>query len=309
MIKRILTLVLLAAGFCAAAQTTADQFASRYATLVKNVGVAGVGVETLLDKWEAAYPQDVEMNFAKFLFHFSKSQSTEVVQKSKNRYLGQEPLMSLKDSLGIPVYFFQENVYDDAVFGLALQYLDKAIQRAPNRLDMRLYRVSALVGYEKESPDMATSELRGLIDYNFTRKPAWEYPGLESVSADFFDVSIQEYCFTFFRYASPSCYEAFKSLSEKMLSFEKDNPLFVNNIGSYYLVYAHDNRKALKCYNQVLKKHPDDLTAINNCIILARNSKDVKMEKKYLPMLIKYSPDEKTVESAKIRLEALSAKK
>lgn len=308
--KRLSAILLLAfLPLLAPAQTTADQFAARYATLVKNVGVAGVGVETLLDKWEAAYPQDIEMNIAKFLFHYSKCQKTEVVQKHKPKYLGQEPLMSLKDSLGIPVFYYQEVFYDDEGFGLSLKYLDRAIQGAPDRLDMRLYRVAALVGYEKESPDMATAELRGLIDYNFSRKPAWNYPGLESVGAEFFDVSVQEYCYTFFRYATPACYEAFKSLSEKMLDYEKDNPLFMDNLGSYYLVYAHNNKKALKYYNAVLKKHPDDMTAISNCIILARNAKDTRLEKKYLPMLIAHSTDENAVSAAKIRLEALSSKK
>ena len=85
--------------------------------------------------------------------------------------------------------------------------------------------------------------------------------------------------------------------------------MFLDNLGSYWLVYAHDNKKALKYYNAVLKKHPDDLTAINNCIIMARTSKDVKLEKKYLPMLIKYATDENTANAARTRLEYLSAKK
>ena len=216
--KLIAILALTAIVFTAAAQTTPEQFASRYASLVKNVGVAGVGVETLLDKWEAAYPDDVEMNIAKFLFHYNKCQEAQVVQKSKSKYLGQEPLMSLKDSLGIPVYFFQETIFDDESFGESLKYLDRAIQAVPSRLDLRFSRVAALISYEKESPDMATSDLCGLIDYNFTVKPSWEYPGVETVNADFFDAGVQEYCVTFFRYASPSCYEAFKSVSEKMLS-------------------------------------------------------------------------------------------
>ena len=306
-------LIVLAIAFLlpllAAAQTTAEQFSSRYATLVKNVGPTGVGVETLLGKWEAAFPEDVEMLAAQFVYHYSKSQHAEVVRLDKPRHLGQEPMMALKDSLGRPVHFFQETFYDDALFGQALKYLDRAIQVAPERLDLRFYRVAALVNYEKESPDMARSDLAGLIDLHFRQKPAWVYPGVEKVSQDFFDLNVQEYCFTFFRYATPPCYEAFKFLSEKMLSYEPDQPVFMDNIGSYYLVYAHDNKKALKYYNKVLKKHPDDMTAINNCIILARNTKDRKLERKYLPMLIQYSEDENAVNAAKVRLEFLNEKK
>ena len=64
--------------------------------------------------------------------------------------------------------------------------------------------------------------------------------------------------------------------------------------------------EVLKYYNKVLKKHPDDLTAIRNCILLARNDKNIKLEKKYLPMLVKYGETENDRNSAKARLTALS---
>ena len=307
--KRILLILALSLPIVVSAQTTAEQFATRYATLVKNVGVDGVGVETLLNKWEAAFPDDKEMFLAKFLFNYTKSQSTEIVRKTQSRFLGNDPVMSLKDSLGVPVNFFQETFYDDAMFGTGLKYLDKAIQADPGRLDLRFYRIAALIGYEKESPDMATSDLLSLVNYNFTHKPQWSYPDMEKVDPQTFDALVQEYCYTFFRISSPASYEAFRKVSEKMLDYESGNPLFMDNLGSYYLVYAKDNKKALKYYNAVLKKHPDDLTAISNCVVMARTSKDVKMEKKYLPMLIKYSPDENTVNASKIRLEYLEGKK
>lgn len=288
---------------------TAQQYAARYATLVKNVGVAGVGVETLLDKWEAASPDDIEMLVAKFMFHYTKAQRTEAVRKDQARYLGQDPVISLKDSLGNPVHFFQETFFDDEAFGLGLKYLDRAIQAEPLRLDLRMSRVTALVVYEKESPDMATSDLSGLIDEHFKEKPAWTYPGVENVNQEFFDLQVQDICFTFFRYASPACYAAFKSLSEHMLTYEPDNALFLDNLGSYYLACEKNDRKALKYYNKVLKKHPDDMTAISNCIVLARMSRNVKLEKKYLPMLIQHSTDENAVQAARVRLEFLQGKK
>ena len=116
---------------------------------------------------------------------------------------------------------------------------------------------------------------------------------------------MQEYCYTFFKFASPRCYEAFRELSEKMLRYEKDDPLYLNNLGSYYLVYKKDSKSALKYYNKVLKKHPDDLTALRNCVVLARHDKNAKLEKKYLPSLIKYTDNPTEKASAEARLSAL----
>lgn len=310
--KRHMILGLLAACLALPAwaqTTTPEQYLKRYETLSKRVGASGLGIETLLDNWAKDYPEDLEMLQYRFLFYFDKSQRAEVVVKDKNRYLGENPTLSLKDSLGRDVYYFQETFYDDELFGEAVSTIDKAIQLAPDRLDLRFNKVAALVGYEKESPDMALSDLKGLIDYNASRKPAWKYPGVEKVDQEYFDAAIQEYCFVFFRYATPRCYEAFRDLSLKMLDYEPNNVLFLNNMGSYFLVSQHDSKAALKYYNKVLKIKKDDITAIRNCILLARNAKDVKLEKKYLPMMARYGETETDKAAAQARLDVLNSKK
>ena len=93
------------------------------------------------------------------------------------------------------------------------------------------------------------------------------------------------------------------------MDYEPDNVLFLDNMGSYFLVAQHDNKTALKYYNKVLKIKKDDITAIRNCVLLARNAKDVKLEKKYLPMLVRYGETDTDKAAAKARLEYLNGKK
>ena len=149
-------LCLLAAllAVAASAQTTAEQYKARYDLLVSRLGVTGLGVETALDKWETAYPDDIDMLCGRFLYKLGKSARNEVVRKDRPRFMGKEPMLTLKDSLDRPVYYYEEAFYDDELFGQALKYIDRAVALAPERLDIRLSRITALMAYEKESPDM-----------------------------------------------------------------------------------------------------------------------------------------------------------
>ena len=244
------------------------------------------------------------MLIGKFSYYLTKSQSDKLEIKEGNRYLGAAPVLTLKDSLGRDVNYFTVTNYDDELFGKATQAIDKAIELNQNRLDFRLFKISALLDYEKESPDMALAGLKALIDYDGHSHPTWEYPGLVS-DKDLFPAIVQDCCFAFYQLGTPGGYEAFKELSEKMLSYYPSATQYMTNIGSYYLVYKKDSKSALKMYNKVLKKKPDDYATIKNCVLLARNDKNVKLEKKYLPMLIRVTPDETEKASAQARLSAL----
>ena len=300
-----LVAVLVSIQFPAHAQKPSQaDYLDRYTLLVNKLGVEGVGVETLLQRWGKDYPDDMDMLLGKFTYYLSKSQSNSMEKLDASKYLGEAPTLTLKDSLGKAVNYFQVTNYDDELFGQATQAIDKAIGLAQDRLDLRLYKIAALIGYEKGSPDMALSGLKELIDYDGHSHPTWIYPGLEP-GPDLFPSLVQEYCYTFFRQATPASYEAFKEVSEKMAGYYPKNTVFLTNIGSYYLVYKHDSKNALKMYNKVLKKDPGDYTAIKNCVLLARSDKNKKLEKKYLAMLAKVTPDETEKLQAEARLKSL----
>ena len=279
------------------------EFSEKYDMLVSRLGAAGVGVETVLNGWAEVDPDNRKMLLARYSYYLTKGQKTTVVSRPGRKYLGNEPLFTLKDSSGADVRYFEETVYDDSLFAIALKNIDRAEALYPLDLDISFMKANALISYEKESPDMALAYLEKLADENMLVGGKWEYPGVE-FSDSLFTGLIQEYCYTFFNIGSQSAYSAFYSLSEKMLGYYPDMTVFMDNVGSYYLVARNDSKTALKYYNKVLKIDPEDYTAIKNSILIARKDKNTKLEKKYLQMLAKYGPASDKL-AAEARLKAL----
>jgi Tfp pilus assembly protein PilF len=94
-----------------------------------------------------------------------------------------------------------------------------------------------------------------------------------------------------------------------MLKYDAKNPLFLSNIGTYYLIAKGDNKTARKYYDKVLKIDPANYTAIKNSVLMARKENNAKLEKKYLPMLVRYGADESEKAAAQARLNLLTTKK
>lgn len=295
----VLTVAFLLLPFIAGAQ----DFGRRYERLVERVGLCGVGVETLLDSWAVAEPDNANMLTARFNFWLTKGQGSEVVARSEKKYLGLDPVIVLKDSTGVDVYYYEVLKYDDERFREAIASVDRAIAMYPERLDFRFMKANAYVSYERESPDMALANLLSLVNDFIGSKAQWTYGG-EPADDDFFAAAMQEYCISFYTLGTPGSYEAFRKLSEEMLRHCPDNPDFMTNMGSYNMLVRKDFKTAIKYYDKVLKKYPDNYTSIKNSVLASRRMGNVKLEKKYLRMLMEHGTDSERMQ-AQTRLEML----
>lgn len=302
--KRIFTVAaVLSACVCAFGQT--DKFERKYDLLVSQLGYDGIGVETVLDNWEAQDSTDAKMLLGRFNYYFTKARTSSIEPKSQKKYLGMEPLITLKDSTGNDIYYYQIDIFDDELYAKAMKVADKAISMHPDKLDFRFLKANAYIAYEKESPDMALSYLKELAAEGAARKDAWNYSGAE-VEGNFFEEAMQEYCYSLYAIGTPSAYESFRSLSELLVTLYPDYVGFLSNIGSYYMVARKDYKTALKYYAKVLKKSPDDYTAIKNGVLASRKTGNKKTELKYLELLAKHGQENERV-AAKARIQALTS--
>lgn len=307
--KILITIVLLASALAVFAQErqSSKTFSDRYDKLVKVVGPAGVGVETILQNWEKVDSADLKMLRATHLYYYTKSRSNEIRQKDAVKYLGKEPVLSLKDSLGKDVNYFEVSVFDDELFAKSLRAIEKAIVFYPQDLELRFNKAASLMDFEKESPDMTLACLIELADLNESGKYKWTYEGFDNPDRQFVRDAIQEYCFSFYSIGSNSSLEAFRKLSEHMLRYDPKSTVFINNMGSYYQKKG-ETKTALKYYGKALKLDPDNYPAIKNCSVIAIKNNDAKLMKKYLPMLVRCGSDSEK-KTAQTRLELLNRKK
>lgn len=278
--RTLIFAAMLLASASALAQESIQSLNERYERLVRNLGYDGVGIETILDKWEELDPTDGRMLEARFNYWFVKSRQSDIVPNKQSSYLGNAPVMKLKDKDSTDVYYFEEFFFDDEMFGKAMSAIDKACSLHPEQIGYRLDKINALLAYEKGSTDMTEQELLQLIAENSKRTLPWK-AGDSDLLPEEFTGMIQEYCFILYRQNTHTSLESFRVISEKMARLYPKNTVFQCNLGSYWIT-AHSNyKKAIKIFEKVLKTEPANENALKNCIIAARKMGDSKLAGKY----------------------------
>lgn len=259
--KGILTAALLAAN-CIVCLAQTD-FRASYERQVRNVGFSGVGVQTILDRWEEAEPGNVFAIEGRINYHFSKNQKTELVPMERTRYMGKKPVLTMKDSLGRPVRYFEDVIFDPEEFAQCQRVIDRAIENDPLELAFRESKVISMLAYEKESPELSYGIISDLIAYNKSARPKWKSLSEPAAEGEF-EALIQDFCFSLFKTGSEQTYLYFKNISALMAKQFPKNLNFICNVGTYYLIAADDPKTALKYYGKVLKSDPGNETARTN---------------------------------------------
>lgn len=262
---------------------SAQDFQTRFDKLFEEEDFAKMG--KLLPSWEKSNPDDPELYVSYFNYYFRKSRS-EILSftnkpESKNSVaLTKENEEKPTAYLGSQVSFNKED-FDKGIF-----YINKGIEKFPNRLDMRFGKIYAIG--QIEDYKLFTSEIIKTVDYSNTNKNQWLWMQNEKVedSERFLLKAIQDYIVQLFNSGDENA-ENIKTIAETTLKYYPNNVENLSNLAIYYLI-KEDFDKALPPLLKAEKLAPTDAVVLNNIAWSYYSKGDNVNALKYYELVLKY---------------------
>lgn len=245
-------------------------------------------LQVLLTDWDKEAPDDPELAVARFNYYFNRSRR-EIVQ------LGPEPesdrYLTITDSTAETVgYMYGRMVYNDSLFNLGIEAIDKGLALYPERLDMHFGKI--YVYGEKKDYESFVKEILGVIDVAIENKNEWKWSGgrpLEEPEA-FFRSTIQEYIYKLFQLDPPLYIEA-RKVSEKMLILHPGNPIILTNIGASYF-FEDDYETSLKYLLKAEEHSPEfDPIIVSNIAQAYAHLEKYNKAKEYYEKIVEYGTE------------------
>lgn len=225
-----------------------------------------LGQRILLENWEKRTLNDPELYVAYFNYFVKKSRSEMLVigqDLKQNAYMVLEIEDQDSSKQNRAEYMYRQVSYDDFYTQKAIEWIDKGIERFPNRLDMRfgkIYFLGLLENYE-----VFTAQIIQTIDYSAMNQNQWlwsENSALEQPKERMLS-SIQGYQNDLYATSQDTLLYNMQKISEAVLKVYPDHIESLSNIGAVYFLLGQ-YEKALTPLYAAYQLDPKDLVVINN---------------------------------------------
>jgi tetratricopeptide (TPR) repeat protein len=244
----------------------------------------------LLKTWEKNTPDDAELFVAYYNFYANKSRTTGlgITANRSGTFLG------------------GQSTFDEKHFKQALDYINKGIEKFPNRLDMRFGK-TFLLGQNQQYKDF-TDEIVKAVEYSNVNKNQWLWMENKPVEnpQKFMLGAVQDYVVQLFDSGveTDDHTNHIKSISETVLKYYPNSVENLSNLSIYYLI-KEDFDNALIHLLKAEKLAPQDAVVLNNIAICYRGKKDKINALKYLNLVIKYGNENQKAD-AKEKIKELN---
>lgn len=216
----------------------------------------------VLSQWETAEADNPEMYIAHFNYYLSTGRK-EIMQMTTTPPEQGVEYLTISDSTGATEgYMYSTMGYDDSIFNLAIHYINKGIEVAPERLDMRFGKTYAL--NQGGRKDAFLKEVEQLFHANKEYGASWKWSGNEPLEQDdeFFESSMQDY----FSELIVDPYYALDSLVrvlETAIEYFPKSIEFINDLGVVYY-YNGEYSKAVEYFQLGVDINPSDEISSGN---------------------------------------------
>lgn len=269
-----------------------QDFKKQFKALFDKNDVAGQ--EKLLQNWEKSRPDDPELYVSYFNFYLNKSRR-EVVSLNSVPTSEDSIRMTKTDDEKVVAYLGSATKYEKADFDKAIEYLDKGIEKFPNRLDMRFGKIAAF--RKIENYRIFTDEIVKAIDYSNVNKNQWLWTNDESVKEPkkVFLSSLQDYFVQVYDSGDENI-EYLKTIAENVLKYYPDSVENLSNLAIYYML-KKDYENALTHLLKAEKLAPADPVIVGNIAWTYYLKGDKVNSLKYYELLKKYGDDQQKMQA------------
>lgn len=262
--------------------------------------------QDILNQWQQKSPNDAELIVTQFNYYFSQAQQSQM-SMSVELPEGVEDAMVLTDSTGATAgYMYEITTYDTVLANKALSCIDRGITLYPERLDMRMGKITALGMLNRVEPYIA--EVMELIDKTAQPSNQWVYPEQEPISQDQFSLVVMGYegqLLTGINLDSLTTADSalvlhVRTIAESMVSHWPTDRYQLNMIAVTYNIFGQ-NRKALPYLERAIKHHPKDNVILANLSDMYQLLGEKRKARKCLKKIVRHGDiDSKTWAKARL---------
>ena len=267
-----------------------------------------LGQRILLENWEKRSLNDPELYVAYFNYFVEKSRSEVLVigqDLKQNAYMVLEIENQDSSKQDRVEYMYRQVSFQEFYTQKAIEWIDKGIDRFPNRLDMRfgkIYFLGLLENYEA-----FTEQIIQTVDYSAINQNQWlwsENCVLEQPKERMLG-SIQDYQNDLYATSQDTLLYNMQKIAEAVLKVYPDHIESLSNIGAVYFLLGQ-YEKALTPLLTAYQLNPKDLVVINN---LAETYNELGLNIKaeaYYRLMMKYG-DKQDKKYAKEKIKELKS--
>lgn len=239
--------------------------------------------EILLRKWEAETPDDPDLYIAYFNYYFNLSSSGLSISTEPPK---SQSLVLTKPGSDKPVAFIGESEIDKPIVEKGLKYIDRGIEKFPNRLDMRFGKVYVLGRMREYS--RFTNEIVKAVIYGKAIDNKWFWTDdkpLENPKDRMLSM-VQDYVVQLFDSGDDQV-KFIKSIAETVLQFYPAHVESLSNLSIYFIMNKHfDN--ALVPLLRAEKIAPTDPVILGNIALCYFRKHDRANAVAYYERFIKF---------------------